>query len=147
MTASHPRPQLLRQSYYSLDGPWTLNGQTVNVPYPPQAPLSGWQGDVPETLIYIRRFDLPSGFSAPARRIILHIGAVDQTAKVYLNGQFVCSHEGGYLPFEADITELLQPNDNELRIEAEDRLLRTYPYGKQCKRPHGMWYTPVSGIW
>ena len=147
MTASHPRPQLRRQSYFSLDGPWTLNGQTVNVPYPPQSPLSGWQSNVPETLTYIRRFDLSSGFSAPAQRIILHIGAVDQTAKVYLNGQFVCSHEGGYLPFEADITELLQPHDNELRIEAEDRLLRNYPYGKQSKRPHGMWYTPVSGIW
>ena len=147
MTEYYPRPLLRRKSFFSLDGEWMMNGQPIKVPYPPQAPLSGWKGDLSENLCYVRLFDLPTEFIHPGLRTILHIGAVDQTAKVYLNGQFICGHEGGYLPFEADITEHLQPAGNELRIDAEDKLLRIYPYGKQCKRPHGMWYTPVSGIW
>ena len=147
MNNAYPRPQLQRDSFFSLDGAWELNGQPIRVPYPPQAALSGWQGEVPEELHYVRRFSLPGDFTAAGKRTILHIGAVDQTAQVYLNGQPVCTHEGGYLPFEADITPLLRPGVNELRVDAEDRLLRVYPYGKQCRKPHGMWYTPVSGIW
>ncbi len=147
MNNAYPRPQLQRDSFFSLDGAWELNGQPVRVPYPPQAALSGWQGEVPEELHYVRRFSLPGDFTAAGKRTILHIGAVDQTAQVFLNGQLVCTHEGGYLPFEADITALLRPGVNELRVDAEDRLLRIYPYGKQCRKPRGMWYTPVSGIW
>ena len=144
---AYPRPQLRRDSFFTLDGEWTLNGQPIHVPYPPQAPLSGWKGSVPERLVYVRQFDLPEQFVNNTRRTLLHFGAVDQTAAVFLNGRQVCVHSGGYMPFVADITDMVLPAGNELRVEAEDRLLRCYPYGKQSRKPHGMWYTPVSGIW
>ena len=86
MTDYYPRPLLRRESFFSLNGEWMLNGQPIQVPYPPQATLSGWKGEVPESLIYTKRFDLPTEFIHPGLRTILHIGAVDQTAKVYLNG-------------------------------------------------------------
>ena len=143
----YPRPQLRRTGWHSLDGMWRLNGQPIRVPYPPEAPLSGWRGEVPTQLVYERSFDLPEDLRTVGRRTILHFGAVDQTARVYLNGCLVCAHEGGYLPFCAYVSDLLRERGNELRVEAEDRLLRRYPYGKQSRKPHGMWYTPFSGIW
>ncbi len=143
----YPRPQLQRGSFFSLDGAWLLDGRPVTVPWPPQAALSGWQGAVGEQLHYEKRFVLPAGFAGPEDRVILHFGAVDQTAAVFLNGRPAVRHEGGYLPFSADVTVLLRPGENCLTAEAEDTLSRRYPYGKQSKKPGGMWYTPVSGIW
>jgi len=143
----YPRPQLRRESFFSLNGVWQVNGQNIRVPYPPQSKLSGWIGDVPDTLDYSRVFTLPSGFAAPAFRVLLHFGAVDQTAKVFVNGHAVARHEGGYLPFFADVTDALKPGENTLTVQAVDTLSRDYPYGKQSKQRGGMWYTPVSGIW
>ncbi len=147
MINTYPRPQLKRDSFYSLNGMWSMNGKPICVPYPPQADFSGWQGDVPENLVYRKEFDLPSEFHLTGFKTILHFGAVDQTARVYLNDSFVCAHEGGYLPFSADITSLIRTDRNELKVEVTDDLSHDYPYGKQCRKPHGMWYTPVSGIW
>ncbi len=146
-TNEYPRPQLRRESFFSLNGAWQVSGQTIEVPYPPQSRLSGWTGAVPNTLEYSRRFTLPAGFAAPGLRIRLHFGAVDQVAAVYLNGQPVARHEGGYLPFFSDVTDALKPGENTLSVHAVDTLSRNYPYGKQSKRRGGMWYTPVSGIW
>ena len=147
MLQPYPRPQLRRESFLSLDGEWLLNGCPVQLPYPPQSPASGWQGAVPEQLHYQRSFTLPKGFCPDGWRVLLHFGAVDQLCFVFVNGRPAVSHEGGYLPFEADITPLLQPGENLLQVEATDALDHDYPYGKQCAKPHGMWYTPVSGIW
>ncbi|MDE7171106.1 MAG: glycoside hydrolase family 2 [Oscillospiraceae bacterium] len=63
------------------------------------------------------------------------------------DGESVTRHEGGYLPFSADVTDALRPGGNRLEVKAVDTLSHDYPYGKQHRRPHGMWYTPVSGIW
>ena len=101
-------------------------------------------GDV---LRYKTAFTLPEGFAVPGFRVLLHFGAVDQVAEAWVNGKTVVRHEGGYLPFSADITAALLPGENRLEVKAVDTLSRDYPYGKQHKRPHGMWYTPVSGIW
>ena len=80
-------------------------------------------------------------------RVILHFGAVDQTAEVWLNGVRLGAHVGGYAPFSFDITDTLQ-DKNELRVRVEDHLSRhVLPYGKQKRERGGMWYTPVSGIW
>ncbi|MBQ6126356.1 MAG: glycoside hydrolase family 2, partial [Erysipelotrichaceae bacterium] len=79
-------------------------------------------------------------------KVILHFGAVDQICDVYLNDSFLIHHEGGYLPFQADITSFLK-DKNTLKVLAKDDLDYFYPYGKQCRNPKGMWYTPVSGIW
>ena len=143
----YPRPQLRRESFFSLNGQWTLNGHEITLPWPPQAPLSGYAGEVGEKLTYEKDFCLPEGFARSHDRIILHFGGVDQTAEVLLNGTAILHHEGGYLPFSADVTDLLASGKNHLTVKAEDRLSRFYPYGKQHKKPHGMWYTPVSGIW
>ena len=124
---------------------WKLNGKEIRVPYPPQSRLSGWEGEIPEKLIYERGFtpELPVN----GERVLLHFGAVDQTCRVYVNGFDAGSHEGGYLPFTFDITDYLYEGRNVIRVEAEDALSHDYPYGKQKKHPGGMWYTPVSGIW
>ncbi len=143
----YPRPQLRRDSFLPLHQNWTLNGRPIRAPWPPQAPLSGWQGEVGDVLRYETAFRLPDGFAPPGRRVLLHFGAVDQVAEVWVNGESVVRHEGGYLPFSADITAALRPGDNRLEVKAVDGLSRDYPYGKQHRRPHGMWYTPVSGVW
>ena len=146
--AYYPRPQMRRESFLSLCTPgWTLEGQPINVPFAPQSPLSGYEGPVGERLHYERRFTLPEGFRREDERVILHLGAVDQLAGVKVNGVQVAFHEGGYLPFEADVTDALQPGENLLEVDAVDRLDRDIPYGKQSRTPGGMWYTPVSGIW
>ena len=146
--AYYPRPQMRRESFLSLCTPgWTLEGQPINVPFAPQSPLSGYEGPVGERLHYERRFTLPEGFRREDERVILHLGAVDQLAGVKVNGVQVAYHEGGYLPFEADVTDAFQPGENLLEVDAVDRLDRDIPYGKQSRTPGGMWYTPVSGIW
>jgi len=109
--------------------------------------LSGWDGPVGDVLRYKTVFTLPEGFLPQRHRAVLHFGAVDQVAEVFVNGKSVTRHEGGYLPFSADITAALRPGENRLEVKAVDALSHDYPYGKQHRRPHGMWYTPVSGIW
>ena len=136
-----------RDSFFPLSAGWTLNGRPINVPWPPEARLSNYRGTAGPELDYRVRFTLPEGFWGPGRRLILHFGAVDQTARIFLNGEAAGYHEDGYLPFSLDVTELARNGENELRVLAEDRLDPDFPHGKQSKRPHGMWYTPVSGIW
>ena len=141
----HPRPQMKREAWHSLDGLWQLNGKPIAVPFPPQSRLSGWRGEVPDELYYETEFTVPEHLCGG--RIILHFGAVDQVAEVALNGHELGRHEGGYLPFEFDVTDCLSDGANKLTVKAVDTLDRFYPYGKQTENPEGMWYTPVSGIW
>ena len=144
----YPRPQLRRESFLSLCGEgWTLDGQPIETPFPPQSPASGFAGMVGDQLHYECRFTLPEGFHGEGQRVILHLGAVDQLAGVSVNGVRVAYHEGGYLPFWADVAGVLCPGENLLEVDAVDRLDRDLPYGKQSRKPGGMWYTPVSGIW
>ena len=143
---SYPRPQLRRDSYVNLNGTWELDGQEIVVPFAPQTRLSGYKGEVGEHLTYKKKFTIPADFTLS--RVILHFGAVDEVADVYVNDIHVGKHEGGYLHFSFDITEAIKRDgDNELRVEVVDTLSRKYPYGKQCKKRGGMWYTPISGIW
>ncbi|MBQ8382769.1 MAG: glycoside hydrolase family 2 [Clostridia bacterium] len=155
---SYPRPQMVRDSYLCLNGLWDFSllsprGEEdlgkILVPYPPESRLSGIGRQIGrrETMIYRRAFLIPDGFRKGKGRILLHFGAVDQYAAVLLNGHLVASHTGGYLPFEMDITDYLLDGENELRVEAHDRLDTDLPYGKQTHKRGGMWYTPVSGIW
>ncbi|MBP1581791.1 MAG: glycoside hydrolase family 2, partial [Oscillospiraceae bacterium] len=141
----YPRPQMKRQRWLSLNGQWQLEGHPVTVPFPPQSMLSGYGQPVAEQLTYETCFTIPEDWAGS--RILLHFSAVDQIAEVWLNGKPVGRHEGGYLPFHFDITKYLQAGENKLTLCATDTLDHTYPYGKQTKKPGGMWYTPVSGIW
>ena len=148
----YPRPGLRRASFRNLNGPWDFAigergnfDSTILVPFPPEALLSGVHKNIPDgtNLRYRRRFVLPEGEG----RMLLHFGAVDQHARVWLNGQLLGEHSGGYDGFSFDVTEFLQP-ENELLVQTRDDLRdKTMPYGKQRRDRGGMWYTPVSGIW
>lgn len=146
---SYPRPQLRRNSCISLNGEWTLDGEIIQVPFAPQSRLSEYKGKVGEHLTYIRKFAYAPDFHwVENGRVILHFGAVDEVCEVYVNDTYVGKHEGGYLHFSFDITDaLIKDARNILRVEVTDTLSRVYPYGKQCKKRGGMWYTPISGIW
>ena len=154
----YPRPQFKRNSYMNLNGEWDFAVSKENtapseyrekilVPFPPESALSGIGRRINkgEKMYYRRGFTLPSDFVRD--RVILHFGAVDQIATLYINGKELCRNEGGYLPFSCDITEALIQGENELLLVAEDELSKVYPYGKQTDKRGGMWYTPVSGIW
>ena len=151
----YPRPSLVRDSYINLNGLWdfciseqtpTVYTDSILVPFCPECELSGYgkevKGNTP--LHYRRIFTLPENFKKD--RVILHFGAVDTIAEVWVNGKAVGTHEGGYLPFSFDVTDALA-DENELYIKVIDNLDKRYPYGKQTKNRGGMWYTPVSGIW
>ena len=154
----YPRPQMKRESYVNLNGSWQFTvtdeqtlpetyDHTILVPFCPESQLSGLQFH-PEDgkyLCYRRKFTLPEGFQKD--RVILHVGAADQIAEVYVNQEKLCTHVGGYESFSVDITPALQ-EENELVIRVTDDLrTTTLPYGKQVLKRGGMWYTPVSGIW
>lgn len=142
----YPRPQLRRDHWLSLNGIWTLNGSDIRVPFPPQSQLSGYEGVVGTRLTYEKTFVVPENFVLP--RILLHFGAVDQVAEVWLNEEYLGKHEGGYLPFSFDITDQVRRGEeNRIKVLAVDDLSQVYPYGKQKEKRGGMWYTPVSGIW
>lgn len=150
----YPRPMMKRNSFLCLNGKWTffVKGQEeekgeILIPFAPESVLSGLAHVYEEgnTLVYTKKFVLPEGFLK--ERLLLHFGAVDQVARIYLNGEFLAEHVGGYLPFSVELTKHLRV-ENELKVEVEDHLSkRVLPYGKQCAKRGGMWYTPVSGIW
>ena len=143
---SYPRPQMKRDLFYIIKENWTLNGKPVRVPYVPQSELSGYEGEVGSTLTYETVFMVPETFTK--ERILLHFGAVDQLAEVWLNDVLIGSHEGGYLSFTFDITEAVKRDEeNNLVVKVTDELDKDYSYGKQCVKRGGMWYTPTSGIW
>ena len=154
----YPRPQLVRESYYNLNGRWDYaitasdempgawDGEIL-VPFSPEAPLSGvGRRLLPQQTLWYRRA-LP--FAKPEKgRMLLHFGAVDQTAKVYVNGLLACAHTGGYTAFEADITDLLRKDGNVLTVCVHDDTDRVpLARGKQKTKRGGIWYTPQSGIW
>ena len=141
----YPRPQMKREGWHILNGEWKLNGKKIRMPFPPQAFLSGFSGEVGNQLTYEKEFVIPDSFTKD--RILLHFGAVDQLATVSVNGKEVGYHEGGYLPFSCDITNAVREGSNSLVVKVVDTLSKDYPYGKQKKKRGGMWYTPVSGIW
>ena len=154
----YPRPQLRRDSFINLNGPWEFTvaegealpevyPETIRVPFPPESLLSGVHRAMPEGrwLCYRRRVSLTEPLKG--KRVLLHIGAADQVAEVYVNGVCVGRHEGGYEAFSVDITDAVAA-ENVLVIRVKDCMSElVFPYGKQSAKRGGMWYTPVSGIW
>lgn len=152
----YPRPQMKRDSWWNLNGSWDFavgkpefSGATIRVPFCPESRLSGIGEHYPEgtPLWYRRRVVLPENWNRG--NVLLHIGAADQSADVYVNGTHLAHHEGGYEAFSVDITAALQ-QEMEITICCRDDLNdQSYPYGKQVlpEKRGGMWYTPVSGIW
>ena len=165
----HPRPRLTRPRWIDLNGPWQfgydnddkgLDGRwhvagqgefdrTITVPFPPESALSGVADTGFHPIVWYRR-----SFSAvpdAGGRLLLHFGAVDYRAKVWVNGELVAEHEGGHTPFSADITaNLVQTGEQVVVVRAEDRPGdMTQPRGKQdwLEQPHSIWYNRTTGIW
>ena len=155
----YPRPQMVRDSYLNLNGPWTYTVEdgdeysrrrtgTITVPFSPECLLSGcdFQLHSGETLWYERTFTFPEGFRKD--RVLLHFGAVDQSCFVWVNDKAVGGHEGGYLPFTLDITDALTDGENRLTVAVRDVTNGgIHAYGKQKYDRGGIWYTATSGIW
>jgi len=154
---AYPRPQLERKAWTNLNGLWdyavtardvspsAYEGQIL-VPYPIESSLSGVKKALlpNQSLWYKRTF---KGTGKPGRTL-LHFGAVDYLAVIYLNGKEVGKHEGGYTAFSFDVTPYLKSGDNELVLKVWDPSDRGYgPHGKQVLNPANIYYTPTSGIW
>lgn len=154
----YPRPQMRRDSYLNLNGRWDFAAkkgkqfpraynESILVPFCPESALSGIHAHYGEEqyLFYRREVTLPDGFLKG--RLLLHFGAVDQQVEVFINGRIVGKHIGGYNAFYLDITDdCAREMTLTLRIK-DDLRDNTLPYGKQCLKRGGMWYTPVSGVW
>ena len=158
----YPRPNMVRDSFLSLNGEWDycINQKrevseydgTIIVPFSPETAISGVGKIVnPEDYLHYRKvFTLPQGFKKD--RVLLHFGAVDQECSVYLNGQLLGEHVGGYLAFYFDVTDALVEGENILTLCVKDMTEKApHARGKQkLVRKGGMsslFYTPQSGIW
>lgn len=149
----YPRPGFHRPKWVNLNGEWEFGAgdvatfdRRIVVPFCPQSDLSGLGVRVPGDVVWYRR-----RFSAPeAQRLLLHFGAVDYRATVWVNGEEVARHEGGQTPFSADISRFAGRTDNVVVVRAEDPLAdRTIPRGKQYwqETSDGIFYTATTGIW
>ena len=157
----YPRPQLTRKRWKNLNGLWEyaitkreaeqpveMEGDIL-VPYPVESALSGVMRRLGYTqrLWYRRTFEVPDAFRDD--RVLLHFGAVDWEATIWVNDQKVGTHRGGYDPFSFDITEFLNPGSaQKIVVSVWDPTDTGYqPRGKQVLQTEGVWYTASSGIW
>ncbi|MBQ0165960.1 MAG: hypothetical protein KBT02_02475, partial [Treponema sp.] len=160
--STYPRPSLKRDNnWIILNDGWLLNGKNITLPFPPESELSLFDGILDDgrgngTFTYTRKFVIPDEAAScieAGGHLLLHIGAVDQTCIVYADDDEVARSELGYFSIHADITKqaerALKDGKKELflRVQGEDKLDHTKPWGKQKVDRGGMWYTPVSGIW
>ena len=157
--SEYPRPQLKRDSYLCLNGHWeyairkeeeipTIFDGQILVPYSPEVEKSLVNKIVtPDDYLFYRlNLEIPQGFIKD--KVILHFGAVDQIAEVFINGQLVIKHIGGFLPFSVDIKPYLKDEDNVLIVRVQDTTNASYhSSGKQALKPGGIWYKPQSGIY
>ncbi len=161
---AYPRSQLRRTSYMNLNGSWqyaftscashripeSWTG-TILVPFSPETALSGVLRQLqPDEYLWYRRMLPETTRNQSTDRVILHFGAVDQSCVVYVNGQEVATHTGGYLPFSADITDYLHTDlrPDELVVRVRDLSDTSYyARGKQKLKNGGMYYRATSGIW
>ena len=161
----HPRPQARRETWQSLNGQWDFsNGRdhsssspetvrwdkTIQVPFSPETEASGVHDTGFYSAVWYRR-TWEQAKLADGKHLLVHFEAVDWRATVWVNGKRVCSHEGGYTPFRADITEaLVEGPVQEIVVRAEDDPADlAKPRGKQDWKlePHSIWYPRTTGIW
>lgn len=156
----YPRPIMEREEWKNLNGLWQyairpvgeekpaqMDGQIL-VPFAVESSLSGVQKRLGKEneLWYSREFTIPASWKS--QQVLLHFGAVDWKADVWVNGVKMGQHKGGYTPFSFDITPVLAKGNNEVVVKVWDPTDAGFqPRGKQVNRPDGIWYTPVSGIW
>ena len=168
----HPRPQLTRERWFDLSGEWQfsyddadvglhrcwytewtesrgVDERPVRVPFPPESSRSGIGDPGFHRVLWYRRAFLPP--HRPGERLLLHFGAVDYEAQVWVNGQLVARHSGGHTPFHADITDALTGTGEQVVVvrAVDDPHDVEQPRGKQDwqETPHAIWYQRTSGIW
>jgi beta-galactosidase/beta-glucuronidase len=164
-TRGYPRPQLQRDNWTSLNGEWEFAidkdarltspagvkfNKRIIVPYAPETVLSGVNDTgFYDAVWYRRSIDTPR--FGRDERVILHFGAVDYAAAVWVNDQLVATHEGGYTPFSADITDVLKGRGKQTVVVRahDDAQDLSKPRGKQdwLLEPHSIWYPRTTGIW
>lgn len=165
----HPRPQLTRERWIDLNGIWGFafddddRGLTdrwveraeafaaeITVPFPPESQASGIGDNGMHPVVWYRRV-ITVDDSLRSGRLLLHFGAVDYRARVWVNGRLVATHEGGHTPFHADITDVLDDGPEQtIVVRAEDQPEDTsQPRGKQFweLKPRDIFYTRTTGIW
>ncbi|MFD0792052.1 sugar-binding domain-containing protein [Mucilaginibacter litoreus] len=155
----YPRPQLVRTNWTNLNGLWsyaitakdelpTAYSGSILVPYPIESALSGVKKNLqPNQSLWYKRAIVKPNLKA-GERVILHFGAVDFEATVYLNGKEITKHQGGYTEFSVDVTDELKSGSNELGVKVWDPTNEGFgPSGKQVLHPENIYYTPSSGIW
>ena len=161
----YPRPMLERAEWVSLDGRWEFAidrdarhsspgavsfDAHIEVPFAPETSASGVNDtSLYKAVWYRRSFDAPR--HASGARVILHFGAVDHEAIVWVNGAVAARHEGGYTPFSADVTDLLNKSGSQTLVvhARDDPADLSKPRGKQDwkPQPHSIWYYRTTGIW
>ena len=165
-STAHPRPQMVRQQWASLDGWWEFAFDDANagmserwydgrelpqrilVPFPYQSKTSGiGSREIHEVMWYTRSVDVPAGWDNGA--LLLHFGAVDYRADVWVNGRVAGRNRGGHVPFSFDIAPYLKPGANRITVRVEDRQDPYQPRGKQSSSgtPVRIYYYCTSGIW
>jgi Glycosyl hydrolases family 2, sugar binding domain/Glycosyl hydrolases family 2, TIM barrel domain len=166
--SQHPNPLLERPDWRNLDGTWRFAhddaarwqhpkdvtfDREIRVPYPPESRTSGIHDTGYHPVVwYARSVPLaPHERAQIGSRLILHFGAVDYRAKVWVNNQLVAEHEGGHTPFCADVTAQINGSSAlEIVVRAEDDPHDLHqPRGKQDWQlePHAIWYPRTTGIW
>jgi beta-galactosidase/beta-glucuronidase len=155
----YPRPQMRRPDWLNLNGLWDyaitskpkiepkFEGQIL-VPFAVESALSGVKRTLKpgERLWYRRSFTIPEAWTG--QRVLLHFGAVDWEAVVWVNQVEVGTHRGGYLPFYFDITGYLGEGQNQVVVRVWDPTDKSWGgRGKQALKPRSIWYTAISGIW
>ncbi len=160
----YPRPQMTRDRWQNLNGVWQFSGaeagespsfgkdldERILVPYPVESALSGIMRSE-QRMFYRRTFTVPDTWRiGRGERLLLHFGAVDYDAKVWVNGQQVATHRGGYDGFDVDVTDAItRQGPQEIIVWAEDLTDATFqPIGKQRRQSdRGIFYQGSSGIW
>lgn len=156
----YPRPQMVREQWENLNGLWdyaitdktaTAPKQydgTIIVPYPIESALSGVKRALLPTQLLWYKKTLIKHAVQKDERILLHFGAVDWQATVYINGKEIGAHTGGYQQFSLDVTDALQQEYNDLVVSVYDPTDEgPNPHGKQVLQPQNISYTASSGIW
>ena len=152
--SEYPRPQMVRDSYLCLNGVWNLRflsdgekaqDQQILVPYSPESAFSGVERTLQahETMLYSRHVDF-GDVDFTESRIILHFGAVDYRAVVFIDKEQAAEHIGGYLPFSLEVDKSSFDLDVSVQDPGDSRQISR---GKQSSSPGGIWYPKTSGIW
>lgn len=158
--SQHPMPQAERKNWLCLNGKWDfykedLSGKRsyesqILVPFSPETLNSGIEKGFVlysnEKLVYTRKIELND--TLLLGKTLLHFGAVDSECQVYVNGEHVGGHKGGFTAFTLDITDVVTAGENEIKVVCWDEATRNSDArGKQSDQSGTIWYTAQSGIW